>query len=315
MITIYKTMPEGLIGITHFEASSWIDVAKPSRQELEELAEKLNLPLEILTTPLDADERPRVEKWEEDQVLIIVRTPIENLEDPKVPFYTVPIGIILTKDMVITICSKEDTVLKKFIEGKVKRFETDHKGRFIIQVMYEIAIIYLKYLRMISNRMYELEEEVHGAVKNEKVIQLLGLEKSLVYFTTSLRANDIMFEKLQKANFMQLSENDRELLDDTITETKQAIEMVNIYSNILSGLMNAFTSIISNNLNVVMKRLTEVTLIIMIPTLITSMFGMNVGLPYQDKPHMFLAIILGSFILSITVYLIVKKRWFWIVED
>jgi len=315
MITVYKTTPEGLLtGINETEKNVWIDVAFPSKDELTLLSEKLKLPIDVLTTPLDIDERPRIEKWDEC-ILIIVRTPIVSENNEAVPFYTVPIGIIVTEERVITVCSKEDTILKRFVNKKVKRFDTEYKSRFITQIMYETALAYLSYLRQISYRMYELEEEVHGAVKNEKVIQLLNLEKSLVYFTTSLRANEIMFEKLQKADFMKLSEIDLDILEDVITENKQAIEMANIYSNILSSLMDTFTSIISNNLNVVMKRLTEVTLLIMIPTLITSMFGMNVKLPFQEQTHMFAFILFISMLISIIVYIIVKRQWFKFLDE
>lgn len=314
MITIYKTTPEGLKDLPYYEPNSWVYIESPTKAELEEVSEKLKIPLDVFTTPLDIDERSRIEEWDECS-LIIVRIPIANDDNTEVPYYTIPLGIILTADKVITVCSKTETVLNRFIQNRVKRFDTEHKSRFIMQIMYEAAVCYLRYLKQISTRMYVLEEEVHTAVQNENVIKLLNLEKSLVYITTSLRANDIMFEKLKKAAYMKLSEADHDILEDVITENKQAIEMASIYNNILSGLMNAFTSIISNNLNVVMKRLTEVTLIIMIPTLITSIFGMNVPNPLQTTPHAIIIIGVLSFAIAAGVYIIVKRRWFKFLDE
>lgn len=310
MITIFKTIQNNLKEISEFENNSWINVSNPTKEELEKLSHKLNVPLDFLTDPLDVDERARIEK-ENMCILIVLRVPRFDEKDVDIPFTTLPVGIILTGDLVITVCSKDIDVISDFISGKVRNFSTGNRSRFLLQIFLRTALLYLKYLKEINKRTTVVENQLQKAMKNEELIKLLNIEKSLVFFTTSLRSNELMMERLQKAEIVKMNPDDKDLLEDVIIENKQAIEMSNVYSNILSGMMDAFASVISNNLNVVMKFLTAVTIILMIPTLIASIYGMNVKLPFQGSPHAFLITLGISLTLSIIgVLIFIKRKWF-----
>lgn len=310
MITIFKTIQNNLKELSEFDNDSWVNVSSPTNEELEKLSQKLNVTLDFLTDPLDVNERARIE-IENGCILIVLRVPQFDEKDVNIPFITLPVGIIITKDMIITICSKDVDVILDFINGKVKNFSTENKSRFLLQIFLNTALFYLKDLKEIDKRTTAIENELHKAMKNEELIKLLNIEKSLVFFTTSLRSNELMLERLQKAKIIKMNPDDKDLLDDVIIENKQAIEMSNVYSNILSGMMDAFASVISNNLNVVVKFLTAVTIILMIPTLIASIYGMNVKLPFQGSHHAFLITLGISFTLSaIGVLIFIKRKWF-----
>ncbi len=310
MITIFKTIQNNLKEISEFDNDSWVNISSPTNEELEKLSQKLNVPLDFLIDPLDADEMARIE-IENGCILIVLRVSRFDEKDVDIPFTTLPVGIIITKDMVITVCSKDVDVIFDFINGKVRNFSTGNKSRFLLQIFLRTALLYLKDLKEINKRTTAVENELHKAMKNEELIKLLNIEKSLVFFTTSLRSNELMIERLQKAEIIKMNPDDKDLLDDAIIENKQAIEMSNVYSNILSGMMDAFASVISNNLNVVVKFLTAITIILMIPTLIASIYGMNVKLPFQDSPHAFLITLSISLTLSVIgVLIFIKRKWF-----
>jgi len=310
MITIFKTIQNNLKEISEFENDSWINVSSSTSEELGNLSQKLNVPLDFLTDPLDVDERARIEK-ENMCILIVLRVPRFDEKDVDIPFTTLPVGIILTGDLVITVCSKDVDVISDFINGKVRNFSPGNRSRFLLQIFLRTSLLYLKYLKEINKRTTVVENELQKAMKNEELIKLLNIEKSLVFFTTSLRSNELMMERLQKAEIVKMNPDDKDLLEDVIIENKQAIEMSNVYSNILSGMMDAFASVISNNLNVVMKFLTAVTIILMIPTLIASIYGMNVKLPFQGSPHAFLITLGISLTLSVIgVLIFIKRKWF-----
>ncbi|PIU77893.1 MAG: magnesium transporter [Candidatus Moranbacteria bacterium CG_4_10_14_3_um_filter_44_15] len=310
MITIFKSIQNNLKEISKFENDCWINVSNPTNEELEKLSQKLKIPLDFLTDPLDVDERARIDA-ENGCILIVLRVSRFDEKEVDIPFTTLPVGIIITKEIAITICSKDVRVILDFINGKVRNFSTENKSRFLLQIFHRTALLYLKDLREINNRTTMVEKELHKAMKNEELIKLLNIEKSLVFFTTSLRSNELMMERLQKTEIIKMNPDDEDLMEDVITESKQAIEMSNVYSNILSGMMDAFASVISNNLNVVVKFLAAVTIILMIPTLIASLYGMNVKLPFQDSSHAFLITLSISFTLSaIGVLIFIKRKWF-----
>ena len=314
MISVYKTTQDGLKELSGFERDCWVDVSKPTNEELDKLSRELNIPLGFLMDPLDVDERARSEIEENDIILIVLRIPIFDENNPDVQFYTLPIGIILIEDTVVTICSRDNDVVSGFINNRVRNFSTTNKNRFILQIMYRSALLYLNYLKEINRRSSSIENELHRSMKNEEVIRLLSLEKSLVYFTTSLRSNELMIDRLQRMELLRamklMDPPNEDLLEDVIIETKQAIEMANIYSNILSGMMDAFASVISNNLNVVIKILTAITIIVMLPTLVVGIFSMNVKLPLQQYPHAFLIIMIMSLASSMAaVWYSIKRKW------
>ncbi|MDP2864343.1 MAG: magnesium transporter CorA family protein [bacterium] len=312
MIKKFKTIQSELKEISDFEKGCWVNVSSQTNNnnELETLCQELNVPLDFLTDPLDINERSRIET-EGGYTLIVLRVPLFDENNVDVPFTTLPIGIIFNEDLFITVCSKDSEIIADFINGKVKNFSTEDKSSAILKIFSRTALLYLKYLREINNRTNIVEEELHKAMKNEELIKLLNIEKSLVFFVTSLKANEFMMDRLQKMEVIKLDSEDKNLLEDVIIENKQAIEMADVYSNILSGMMDAFASVISNNLNVVLKFLTSVTIIVMIPTLIASIYGMNVELPFQRSLHAFVIVMIISIVLSISgVLIFMKRKWF-----
>lgn len=290
MITIYKSTSEGLLTIDDFVAGSWVHVSNPSNQELALLVERFGIPLDFLTDPLDPDERARIET-EDGARLIVVRVPhLESWTDD-IPVTTLPIGIVLIQDLVVTVSAIDAEVIGDFKQGRVRNFSTDERTRFILQVFLKTTLLFLRYLRDINRVTDNVQKDLHRATRNEQLIRLLNLEKCLVYITTSLRSNAFMMEKFHNASYSKMDPDDQDLLDEVIVENKQAMEMGKIYSEILSGLMDAFASLISNNLNTVVKTLTTITIILMIPTLVASFYGMNVNLPFQSSPEAFLFVV------------------------
>ncbi len=291
MITIRKLETGRLAAVDAAEKNVWVDVINPTKDEQSLLEREYRLNAEHMQDILDIDEQARIEK-EDEYTLLIVRLPVY---DPRleVSYYTVPCGILLLPDRIVTVCQADSEVLEELRSGRVRNVDPKDKMRFILQFFGRSAIVYLRYLKDINRRTAVIERELQRSVKNHELTQLLALEKSLVYFTTSLKTNEIVLEKMPTAKSIRLKdEDDVELHEDVLTDNKQAIEMANIYSDILSGMMDAFASVISNNLNMQMKRLTILSIVLMIPTLIASMFGMNVTIPFESHPYAF-AIILG----------------------
>ncbi|NLF40124.1 magnesium transporter CorA family protein [bacterium] len=313
MITIYKTTLAVLEGIQEFEADSWVNVVNPTYEELERLSHELAVPLDILTDPLDIDERSRCEA-EDNATLVIARIPVADDTSQDIPFFTIPLGILVGEHHIVTICRKDNDVMHDFMNGKVRNFSTANRTRFLLQIFLRTALLYLRDLKEINTSANIVQEKLHRAMENRQLIKLLSLQKSLVYFTTSLRSNELMLERLQKLPFLRFSEEQIELLDDVIVENKQAIEMANIYNNILTGMMDAFASIISNNVGAVVKLLTSITIVLALPTLIASIYGMNVKLPFVrnlEDPVAFWIVMGIAFGMTIgLVYYFIRRRWF-----
>ncbi|HAX99036.1 MAG TPA: magnesium transporter [Candidatus Atribacteria bacterium] len=308
-IEIYKTINNKLEKIKKLESDCWINVTNPGKEELNFLAERFNIPFDFLTASLDMDEIARIE-IEGDTTLIILKTPFFDETNLDVLYFTVPVGIILTNGIIITICPKESEVILDFIKQKVKNFSTAKRNKFVLQLFLRATLLFLQYLKQINNAAAVIQKKLEQSSKNQQLIKLLNIEKSLVYFTTSLKSNTFMLERLQKIDMLQIGSENHELFEDIAIESKQAIEMANIYSDILSGMMDAFASIISNNLNIVMKVLTSIAIIITLPILISSLYGMNVKLPLQDSPHAFLYVIIISVVLAlIGVGFFARKKW------
>jgi magnesium transporter len=310
MIRIFKTIDNNLEVMDTYVKGCWIDLVSPTEDEILMLSETYEIPIEFLKDPLDLNERPRTET-EGTTTLIVLQTPRFYDEDIQVQFVTMPLGIIITEHMIITVSLKHNDIVDKFISGRVKNLGTSKKSRFVLQLFYHTSLTFLDYLKRINARSTSIENELHQSMKNEELIKLLNLEKSLVYFTTSLKANELMMERLQRSIFMHLYPEDEDLFEDVIIENRQAIEMANIYTNILTGTMDAFASVISNNLNMVMKFLTSVTIVLMLPTLVASIYGMNIDLPLQHSAFAFEYIMILSILVSIGgVMLFFRKNWF-----
>ncbi|SHK21844.1 magnesium transporter [Hathewaya proteolytica DSM 3090] len=313
MLEIYKNF----IGqdepkqIEEIEDGAWVNISYPTEEELEFVAKKANVPVDYLRSALDAEETSRIEQ-EESNLLVILDIPFLNYEGDKSVYETYPLVIVRTESVIITVCLKTSKILEDFKSGRVKSFCTFKRSRFMLQILYRIATYYLIYLRQIDKKSVMVENRLHKSMKNKELIQLLSLEKSLVYFSTSLKSNEITLEKLMKMKAFIKYEEDEDILEDVIIENKQAIEMANIYSNILSGTMDAFASVISNNLNIVMKFLATITIVLTIPNIFSGFFGMNVGgIPFRDSPFGFAIVIAIVIIVSIiTTYILNKKDMF-----
>lgn len=311
MIKILRWSENRFIPTDKIERHCLINVTSPEESELEKLSGRMLIPYDFLTDPLDIDERARIEA-EDGVLLIVLRLPKYDETNSEIPFTTIPAGIILTKeDTIVTISSSDITDILDLCNSKTKGIIAGKRSSIILQIFLKTALLYLKHLKEINRRTGEIEGELQKSLKNEQLIKLLNVEKSLVFFTTSLKSNELMMERLLKTELLKLTLDDKDKLEDVIIDNKQAIEMANIYSNILSGMMDAFASVISNNLNVVMKILTLITVILMIPTLTASIYGMNIELPFQHLPHAFFIVIGISIILSLlSVLVFIRNRWF-----
>lgn len=291
----------------------WINISPPfNSAELDNLATELNIPIDFLTDPLDIDERTRFEV-EDEAKLIVVNTPAlnEGGRDSLTLYITVPIGIILTEEHIITISSYETAVIQKFIEGKVRGFQPSDFSMFVLQILEQNVYTYLHCLKDINVRRNTIEREVYESSQNRDLKRLLSLEKSLVYFVTALSSNALLKQKLQRMDLLniQKDEDKADLLEDIMIDNSQAQEMAHIYTNILSNTMGALASMISNNLNEVMQRLTLITIILMVPTLVASFYGMNVtDLPLQDNPYAFWLLLGGSMLFSICLVIFFRNK-------
>ena len=316
MYKIMKSTDTGLdeLEIDRLEKGCWIDVVAPSEEELQEIAAATKIQMDFLTAPLDEEEKSRIE-IEDDQILVLVDIPfLRSNKD----YDTLPLGIIITENCITTVCLEPNAVTAEFGAHNTKIFSTFKKTRFLFQILFKSATLYLKYIRIIIRRTDELEKHLRQSMQNSELFNLLDLQKSLTYFSTSLRSNYIVMEKLlrlrsatQSRHLIKLYEEDEDLLEDVIIEYKQAVEMVEMYSHILNSMMEVFASIISNNMNLVMKFLATMTIVLAIPTLVSSMWGMNVPVPFANNPWGF-AIVL-TFALGVSgaaAYLLWKRRMF-----
>lgn len=288
MIQIFKSsMDESskLEEITQLEPGTWINVTAPTEQELMLIGKRTGVSLDFLRAAMDDEESSRVE-FQKDEMLILVDIPFTETEENSLTYDTYPLAIIHTENYIITVCLKNSKIISDFIDGKIRTFWTFKKSRFILQILQRISTYYLIFLRQIDKKSVYIEKKLYQSMKNRELIHMLTLQKSLVYFTTSLKSNAVTLEKLMKMEILKKYDEDHELLEDVIIDTRQAIEMATIYGDVLSGTMDAFASVISNNLNIVMKFLASITILLTIPQLISGFFGMNVqGLPFAQSPY------------------------------
>ena len=307
MLAILKTTLTGLERLEEFEPGSWIDLVSPTEEELRRVSQELSIPLDLLKGPLDEEEKSRIDV-EDGLTHVIVDIPILVRTGDDQGYATIPLGMLLHPDYFITTCLRANPILGEFERGAVRSFATFKKTRFLFQILQQVSAFYLRYLGRIDRETDKLERELRASMKNAEIFELLVLQKALVYFTTSLRSNDAVLQKLLRGKSVKMYEEDEELLEDVIVENKQASEMARIYTDILTGMMDAFTSVISNNLNRVMKLLTSLTIILSIPTIVGSYFGMNVGLPFQNYRHAFTLAIVIAFVIALGFALVFWKK-------
>jgi magnesium transporter len=316
MLKIYKSNCESLRELTigALEKGAWFNLINPTTEEINSVTAVTGVPQDFLRSALDEEERSRVE-IEENCLLIITNIPVARGNDI---YDALPLGIVLTPDYFITVCLEANEVLSDFSTETARLFHTVKRTRFMFQILYKSAILYLKYLKQINRRTDDIERHLRKSMKNKEMFQLLDLQKGLTYYTATLRSNGIVLEKLlrlgsntQLQHLIKIYEEDQDLLEDVIIENKQAIEMVEMYSGILSGMMDAFASIISNNLNRVMKFLATMTILLAIPTMISSFWGMNVDVPFRDGEGGFIYITLFAVIVTASsAFLLWKKDMF-----
>ncbi len=312
MIQYFKNIESHTVAIDKPEAGTWVNVLPPLKQEeFTELSEKLDIPIDFLKDSLDIDERSRYEV-EDNAKLIVIKTPTENnsFNDSDAYYITIPICIILTHQQIVTVNSFENEAIKKFLNTFQNR-SPDKKNMMVLKIFEKVVTNYLDFLKEINQRRNLLEQKLYDSNRNAELLELVRIQKSLVYFITALRSNELLMIKMARTNVLQLNEDEKEFLDDLIVETSQALEMANTYTTILSSTLDAFASIISNNLNNVMKRLTSITIIISLPVLVASVYGMNVPIPGQDAPHSFYVPIIISIVLSVIISAyFMKRKWF-----
>lgn len=279
MVEYYKTIDGRVTEIGGFTEGCWINMVHPSSDELEAISRAAHVEEEFVRAALDPEESSRLDT-EDDQLLMIVDIPMvekSSVEDGGQMFSTLPMGIVVAHNAVITVCLEDSIILRSIAEGAVKGVHTALRTRFVFQILLRVAGRFLKNLRMIERDFTRIEKRLYDSLQNEELIQLLGLSKSLVYFSASLKGNEVTMEKVLRGRVLKLYEDDRDILEDALIEIRQAIEMAGIYSSILSGTMDAYASVVSNNLNIIMKVLTVLTIIMTIPNIIFGFYGMNIG--------------------------------------
>ena len=312
MLKIYNTNIETnkLEEIKEFRKGSWINLVNPSENEIKRVCESINIQEDFIRDALDYEEKARIDEEEDDNtILFVIDVPvIEKSEDNDI-YSTMPLGMIVVRDdFFITVSLRKNKVIEDFEKRKIKNFQTYKKTRFIFQIFYLNSSYFLNYLKQINKETEIAEYILKNSMKNKELLKLLSLEKGLVYFATSLKSNEIVMEKTMRGKIVKLYYDDEDRLEDAIIENRQAIEMAQIYTNILNGTMDAYASIISNNLNGVMKFLTSITIVLAIPTMISSFWGMNVQLPFENSPMGFVIIVLIAVILTLVVTWWLKRK-------
>lgn len=293
-----------------YQKGNWINLVAPSEEEIKTVCENVQIKEDFIRYALDYEEKARIDIEDEDNtILFIIDVPVLEKEGDTFIYSTMPIGIIFVRDdYFITVSIKKNEIIQNLNPNQRKNLTTYKKSRFLLQILYENSSLYLNLLKKINKETEIAESVLKTSMKNKELLKLLSLEKSLVYFTTSLKANELVMEKTMRGKIIKLYEEDEDILEDAIIENKQAIEMAKIYSDILNGTMDTYASIISNNLNGVMKFLTSITIILAIPTMVASYWGMNVPVPMQNSPWGFLVIIAFSIIIALIVTFWLNKR-------
>lgn len=306
MLSYYKAENDRMVRVDAFEPGCWINCVAPEEEEIESLINDFRIEPDFFRASLDEEESSHID-MEDGNTLIIIDIPVVEKREKNLSYSTMPLGIMLTESSVITVCLRENPILSEFAEGVIRGVQPRLKTQFVLHLILRVATKYLQYLKQIDKISDFVEKELRKSMKNKELIQLLEIQKSLVYFSSSLKSNEITLEKIMRGRYIKLYEEDQDLLEDVLIEIKQAIEMSSIYLNILSGTMDAFASVISNNLNIVMKVLASITLIISVPTVISGLYGMNVAnLPFAR--FWWFPVLLSGVLMLISAYILKKKN-------
>ena len=309
MLKIYKTTELGLEQLDSMVNGAWVNAVDPTPDEIERLVH-WGMDLDYINYSLDLDEMPRMER-DDDYTFILVRIP-HRQPGSDVPYVTIPLGIFIKGNMIVTICRLEKEMFKVLADGKYRLLKTGKRYRFALYVFLETATRYLSHLREINRITEALEDQLQKSTRNREVLELLKYQKSLTYFATALRSNEVMMERVQRSQLFNYYEEDQDLLEDVLTENQQAIQMTSIATELLAAMMDAFASIISNNLNAVMKVLAALTIIIALPGTVGTFFGMNVPLPLSDAhPWSFFTILgISVALVAMATFIFYRRDWF-----
>ena len=312
MFKMYKTDVETNVTeeTKEFNRGNWINMVSPSEEEIKHVCESINIEENFIRYALDPEEKARIDVEDDDNtILFIIDTPIMEIESGAKVYSTTPIGVIFVRDdYIITVSLNKNPILEDLVKKKMKTIITYKKSRMLLQLFYSNSEMFLYLLKKLNKETEIAENVLKNSMKNKELLKLLSLEKGLVYFTTSLKSNEVVMEKTMRGSLIKLYDEDEDILEDAIIENKQAIEMAKIYRDILTGTMDAYASIISNNLNGVMKYLTSITIILAIPTMIASYWGMNVPMPLQNNPFGFVIIVLFSLLVGVIASLWLKRK-------
>jgi magnesium transporter len=309
LIQYFKNIDHQTVKIDEAEKGAWVNVLPPLKQEeFTELSTNLDIPIDFLSDSLDIDERSRFEE-KENVKLLVIKTPTENhsFNDSDAFYITIPICIIITHNQIVTVNSFENAAIKKFLSTFQNR-HPDKKNMMVLKIFEKVVQNYMEHLKEINHRRNILEQKLYAANRNEHLLQLMRIQKSLTYFVTALRSNELVMLKLERTNFLGLNEEEKEILNDLVVDNSQALEMANIYSTILSSTLDAFASIIANNQNEVLKRLSVITIVLTFPVLVASIYGMNVPIPYQSSPIAFYLPVALSLLISLVIGWFFLKR-------
>lgn len=308
MLNIYKTGENGLEKLDAIANGVWVNVVDPTPDEMEKLV-NWGMEMDYINYSLDQDEMARMER-DDDYTFILLRIPIHQ-PDSDIPYNTVSLGIMILGNKIITVCRYDSDIFKPLTNGKHRFMKTGKRYRLTLYIFLETSVRYLNLLREINRATEAVEDRLQKSTQNREVLELLKYQKSLTYFATALRSNEVMMERVQKTQLFNYYEEDQDLLEDVLTENQQAIQMTSIATEILSGMMDAFASIISNNLNVVMKALAALTIVLNMPTIVASFYGMNVSLPGEGHPFAFLNVIgISLGLTALATYIFYKRNWF-----
>jgi len=312
MRRIFKTVEDHLIECSTLEKGAWIHLQSPTKEEVDGLTTRFGLDPTFLPAALDEEESARVDyDPDKQQTLILVDIPYVETEGSGYVYSTIPLGIVLCDEVIITVCTRDTPIINDFTEERIRNFWTYKRARFILQLLHRNAGRYLSYLKQIDKASLLVQEKLEKASRNQELLQMMKLEKSLVYFNTSLKGNALVLERLMRQDVLRRYPEDTDLLEDVIIENKQAIEMCSIYRDIMSNTTDAFASVISNNLNITMKTLTSLTALLSIPTIIASLWGMNVPVPFGGQSWGFWAVLgLAAIVALVAAFFMARKNMF-----
>lgn len=310
MINIYRTDNRIISEIDQFDTGAWVKLTAPSLEECAEISDRFHMDIADVRAALDDEESSRI-NLEDEYTLILVDIPSAEIRNNRHSYTTIPLGILIAEDVVITVCAEETAVLRSFVEQRVRDFSTKKQMRFTYQILYNACMVYQSLLRSIDRKRTEIEERIDQNTEDVDLIDLHELESNLVYFATSLRANGVVLDRLTRYGRLRQYSEDQELLEDVIIENRQAIEMTQIYRDIINGTRELMSTVINNRLNNVMKYLAAITIVMSIPTIISGLWGMNVGgkwMPFSSTPHGFAIICVITLLLCIVVMLWLRKK-------